>query len=101
MAEGSSPGQLRLNGAARSVIIVYGIAAYTYLFPQPGAATGAMAMLLVGIGLQVLLLLVRYVVKGELAPTAQFIFELLADGVTVLLFALATYQGILRHAAEI
>jgi hypothetical protein len=102
--------ELRLNGAVRSAIIVYGIAAYAFLFPRadsPSVATGALQMLLAGIALQVLFLLVRGLVsryerahglEGQIAPTALYIFELLVDGVTVLLFALATLQGILRHA---
>jgi len=61
-------------------------------------------MLLAGIAVQAVVLLARLLAKryaGELAPATIAIFELIADGVTVFLFALATYQGILGHAAAV
>jgi hypothetical protein len=92
--------QLRLSGPTRSALIAYGIAAFAFIVPQ--SATGSRTMLVVGIAVQVLLLAARWLAKryaAELAPTTVSITELIADGVTVLLFALATYQGILGYAA--
>ena len=109
--------RLRLNGAVRTAIITYGIGAFTYFFPPltataessaSHAAAGVVPMLVVGIGLQVLLLLVRGIAAGfgrvagavsNLVPAAMYVSELLVDGVTVLLFALATYRGIAEYAS--
>jgi hypothetical protein len=65
--------------------------------------------LLTGLGLQALLFLVQRVVaayerrigaEGELAPLTVYLFELLVDGGTVLLFALATFRGIMGPLNE-
>ena len=108
--------RLRLGGTVRSAIIAYGIGAVTYFFPQPmtlaesttpAPAALALKMLLVGIGLQLLVLVVRWLVagrnraagsEGSIAPVAVYVLELLVDGVTVLLFALATFRGIAQYA---
>jgi hypothetical protein len=90
--------QLRLSGALRSAIIAYGIAAFAFIVPQ--SATGSRTMLVAGIAVQVLLLAAHWLAKrytGDLAPSAVAIVELIADGVTVLLFALATYMGVLGY----
>lgn len=113
----SATRSLRLSTAVRSVIITYGIAAYSLLLSWSGAsaqpresALSALARLFViGLGLQGLLLLVSWLVKryersrgleGQLMPLALYIFELAVDGVTVLLFALATFRGIFATAAN-
>ena len=90
----SSYERLRLHGALRGAIIGYGIGAYALFFPTPAAPS-----LLVGIGLQVLVLAVRRIAAARgrdqaLPPAAMPVFELVVDGVTVLLFALATFRGI-------
>lgn len=86
--------RLRLHGALRGAIIGYGIGAYALFFPTPAAPS-----LLVGIGLQVLVLAVRKFLASrdpaEGPPAAtMFFFELVVDAITVLLFALATFRGI-------
>lgn len=59
-------------------------------------------MLLIGIAVQVLVVLARVLAKRyEIAPAALPVIELIADGITVFLFALATYQGILRQTAAV
>ena len=111
--------RLRLHGAVRGAIIAYGIGAVTFYFPLPMAsaespalspATGALKMLLVGIGLQLLVLVVRRLVagygqtvgrEGYLPPVAVFLSELLVDGVTVLVFALATFRSIAQYGSGI
>lgn len=109
----STPDQIRRYGAARTALITYGIAAYTYLLARPGPDGGARAFgvgasassfVLSGIALQVLLIVARLVIKRvtsdqEVAAQALGIFELVADGVTVLLFAMATF-GAIAHAPE-
>jgi hypothetical protein len=99
LAEGETR-QLRLGGPARSALIAYGIAAFAFIVPQ--SHSGSRTMLIVGIAVQAIVLLVRLFAQrhgGESAPTAIAIVELIADGVTVFLFALATYMGILGYAA--
>lgn len=86
--------QLRLSGPARSAIIAYGIAAFAFIVPQ--SATGSRTMLIVGFVVQAGVLLPRVLAKRRIE-----IVELIADGITVFLFALATYLGILGHAAAI
>jgi hypothetical protein len=105
--------QMRRHGAIRSALIAYGLGAFVYFLPQPRptadgesslvTATGALQMLLVGVGLQIITFAIRRIVtryerkhgiEGFLSPLALFIFELVVDGVTVMLFALATFRGI-------
>jgi hypothetical protein len=104
----STPGQDRRYGAARTALITYGIAAYTYLIAKPGPADAAKAFgvgasassfLLSGLGLQITVIAARLVIKRtiadqEMAAQALGILELIADGVTVLLFAMATFGAI-------
>ena len=91
--------QLRLHGAVRTAIIGYGVGAYALFLPQPITRQ----MLLIGIGLQLLVLIARRIAAayerkagpaGALSPLALFVFELIVDGVTVLLYALATFRTI-------
>jgi hypothetical protein len=90
------------SGTIRSAIIAYGIAAYAFIVPQ--SATGSRTMLLVGLAVQALVLLAGFIAKRyapDFSPAAIPIVELIADGVTVFLFALATYQGIFGRTAEL
>ena len=105
---------LRISSALRGGIIAYGIAAFALFVPRisPVPPDGASSpardlayMLGVGLGLQAVLFLVRRLVarherrsgiEGRLVPQADYIFELIVDAVTVLLFALATFRGIAR-----
>ena len=101
MAE-SEVRQLRLSGSVRSALIAYGIAAFAFIVPQ--SSSGSRTMLIAGIAVQAIVLLVRLSAKrlgGENAATVIALVELIADGVTVLLFALATYMGILAHTAAV
>jgi hypothetical protein len=99
LAEGEAR-PLRLSGPLRSALIAYGIAAFAFIVPQ--SSTGSRTMLIAGIAVQLIVVLVRLFGKrlgDEVAPTAVAIVELIADGVTVFLFALATYTGILASTA--
>lgn len=100
-------------GAMRTALICYGTAAYTYFFLRPGPVgetqafgTGgsASSLVLIGLGVQVLLMLAGVVVKRlvgdrSVAGQAYVILDLIGDGVTVLLFALATF-GTIAHFPE-
>jgi hypothetical protein len=94
--------QLRLSGPARSALIAYGVAAFAFIVPQ--SSTGSRTMLIVGLVVQVVVVVARILATrhgGEISATAIAIVELIADGVTVLLFAIATFMGILGYAAAV
>lgn len=106
----SPPDPARRYGAARTALITYGIAAYTYLLARPGPTGAAKAFgvgasastfVLSGIALQILVIVARLLIKRvtrdqEITAQALGILELIADGVTVLLFAMATFGAIAR-----
>ena len=87
-------------GAFRTALIGYGVALFGFLFTRSGLHEApeslAEELLLGGLALQVAVLAVRWMLKGEGREQILGIVELIADGVTVLLFALATFQGIAR-----
>jgi hypothetical protein len=106
--------KLRVSGTIRGVIISYGIGVLALLFARSkgemitAAPRQVLFMFLTGLGLQGLLLVIRALVaryeraaglEGQLSPLAVFLFELVVDSVTVFLFALATYRGILQYAS--
>lgn len=110
----SSPlARQRTVGVVRSVLIGYGVAVLTYLFSRSsalnsaqGGEVGGLAQALVvgGLALQALLTAARALVKhrapdSESAAQGLMILELVADGVTVLLFAWATL-GAITHATS-
>ena len=86
--------------AFRTALIGYGVAVFGFLFTRSGiheaAETMAEELLVGGLGLQVAVLALRWMLKGEGREQILPIVELIADGLTVLLFALATFQGIAR-----
>ena len=99
--------QERRYGAVRTALVGYGTAAYIYFLARPGfseevkpSAWGyAPAFVLSGLGLQVLLVLARAMIKHlardrAIAAQAVLILEIIADGITVLLFAVATMTAI-------
>lgn len=100
------------SDAARGVLItgIIAIIGYFAMVPAPAPEQGGfwithtgLSMLLVGIVLQLTIVfgrpqLARYErangLEGQLSPMAIHVLQLLADGVTVLLFALAVFGGI-------
>jgi hypothetical protein len=94
-----SPRQLRLSSTLRGVIIGALLAVYFFVVGGPG---GSFAVgLLIAAVVQVVVLLLRKFLPSDALPQAQFTVELLADGATVLLFALGVYGGILRLADQV
>lgn len=100
-----------MTSLVRGMLISYGVGAFAWLqstiLPVDADASshGYLQAIGVGLGLQILLIAVRMAVKryervhrmeNELAPQAMFIFELLADGVTVLLFAISTFGAVAK-----
>jgi hypothetical protein len=86
--------EMRHYGAVRSALIGYGVLAFTFFPPTR-------ALMLWGIGVQVAVILARRLIRRQvrdlaLASTALTVLELVADGVTVALFAIATFGGIIR-----
>jgi hypothetical protein len=89
--------EMRLSSMTRGIVITVLIAGYLWVSKQPaGSLTTA---LLIAAGLQLVVLAVRRLVAPETQPMALYVFELLADGATVLLFALGVFGGIFKAAA--
>lgn len=99
----------------RTALIGYGVAAYAFF--QVRAPSGsesqavgywesARGLVLIGIGLQLILLLARALTKRYVADSASAaqimsILEICADGATVLLFAMATLGSITRMGSDL
>ena len=73
--------QQRLYGAVRTVLITYGVAAYAYLLSRVdlggaprvlGGVAPAQSLVLVGLGLQLLLLGARALIKRYAEPVNKF-----------------------------
>jgi hypothetical protein len=89
---------MRLSSRLRGVIITALIAGYGWLFNLPQASLAE--LLLVSAALQAVVILLRRWVPADNFPQAMFIFEMIVDGVTVLLFALGVF-GSFRVPAEL
>jgi hypothetical protein len=107
---------LGVHAFFRGALITYGVAFFSWWFSRtlPSDETlrdwtpGSVYMIAVGLGLQLLMLAVKWFVarcerdRGmagtlsptTLSPTAVAVVQLLIDGVTVLLFAIATFRSI-------
>ena len=107
-------GQQRSYGVIRSALIGYGVAALTFLFSRSGlgSATGgeasgsAQTLVLGGLALQVLLIAARALIKykapkSEAAAQGLMVLELLADGITVFLFAWATLGAVIQAGSNV
>ena len=108
-------GQQRSYGVIRSALIGYGVAALTLLFSRSsglGSATGgeasgsAQTLVLGGLALQVLLIAARALIKhkapeSETAAQGLMVLELVADGVTVFLFAWATLGAVMQASSNV
>ena len=87
----------RLSSAGRGLIIAALIAMYTWFTRAP--AVSPSASLLVAAGVQVVVIALRRFVPADRLPQAMHVFELIADGVTILFFALGVFGGIARTTA--
>ena len=115
MSTRSTLAQQRTFGIVRSTLIGYGVAASTYLFSRSsafGSATGgeasgsAQTLVLGALALQGLLIAARALIKhrapqSETAAQGLMVLELVADGVTVLLFAWATLGTIIQASGNV
>jgi uncharacterized membrane protein YccC len=93
-----TPRQMRLSSRVRGVIITALIAGYGWLFNQPQSSPAE--LLLVSAALQAVVILLRRWVPPDNFPQAMFVFEMIVDGVSVLLFALGVF-GSLRVPNEL
>ena len=98
-----------LYGTLRSALIGYGAAAFTWLFTRSGliedplaanASSAARQLFAWGIACQIVALVARWLIRrrygvepDSTGTTLSATVEILADGVTVLLFAIATFRG--------
>ena len=108
-------GQQRSYGVIRSALIGYGVAALTFLFSRSSglsSATGgetsgsAQTLVLGGLALQVLLIAARGLIKhkapeSEVAAQGLMVLELVADGITVFLFAWATLGAVIQASSNV
>jgi len=108
---------LRTEDVVRGVLIavISLVAGYWILVPAEDAALGRfegkrLAYIGIAVALQLAVLggnwLVRryeraHGMEGQLAPQARHVLQLLADGVSVLLFALAVFGGVVGAANTI
>lgn len=87
-----TPKQMRLSSTVRGVLIGLLFAGYALIVGQPGASFAA--SLLIAIALQIAVLVSRRFVAADNQPTVMFVCELVADGLTIFLFALGVYGGL-------
>ncbi|HZF15010.1 MAG TPA: hypothetical protein VE046_03610 [Steroidobacteraceae bacterium] len=97
----------RRSGLVRGAIITYGIAAFGFLFANgrlgaPGVFGSPRSYVIAGLVLQFALLAAHWLIKRRAADQetmlrAYIVLEVIGDGVTVFLFALATLGAILPN----
>jgi hypothetical protein len=89
-----SPRSLRITSTVRGVVISALIAGYAWLtHASPGSFA---AGLIIAAALQLAVLAVRRFVPAGEVPRAVYVCELLADGATVLIFAISVLSPLLR-----
>ena len=107
--------EMRRQGLMRSALITYGVAASSYFLsrylrdatvPALGGMFSAHGATLMGLATQLALLIGRMSIKRhagdpETALRGYYVIELIGDGVTVFLFALATLGAIIRFPGDI
>lgn len=119
MPASRSAEKLWVAGTVRGLIIAYGIGAYALISRNVGTSSqrdaasfseSPLNLILIGLGVQALRWVVmravaRYEkthdVEGALSPTVMYGVDLVIDGVSVLLFAVATFRGISGVAARV
>lgn len=91
--------EIRRYAAVRSTLIGYGVLAFTFFPPTR-------TLMIWGVGVQIAVIIVRQLIERRVhdpatAGTALMVLELVADGVTVALFAIATLGGIMRIEEQV
>jgi hypothetical protein len=90
---------LRRYGALRSALIGYGVIAFTFFPPTR-------TLMLWGLGMQIAVIVARKLIERQvrdpqIASKTLMLLELVADGLTVALFAIATLGGIMRFEEQV
>jgi hypothetical protein len=85
---------VRVSSMMRGLFIAGLMLAYTWVFNQPGVSLKV--AFLVAAGFQFAVILLRRLVPRDALPLAMVVFEMIADGVSVLMFALGVFGGIAR-----
>jgi len=78
----------------RGLFIAGLILVYTWFFNQPGVPLKI--AFLIAAGFQLAVIVMRRLVPRDALPVAMYVFEMIADGVSVLMFALGVFGGIAR-----
>jgi hypothetical protein len=91
--------ETRSVGALRSTLIGFGVLAFTFFPPTR-------TLMLWGVCVQIAVILGRMVIQHrlrdpEIAGQALNVLELIGDGVTVALFAIATLGGIMQLGTQV
>ncbi len=84
------------SGALRGALIAYGVAAFVYFNSKVLGSDWVLVMLGSGIAIQAVLFALRKTMERRelaVAPQVMQLAALVADGVTVLLFAFGTFRG--------
>ena len=99
--EGETPEErdLRRGAAFRSLVIAAMIAAYGWFLHQPSSSFKL--SFLVAAALQLVLIVLKRLVPAGQLPQALYAYETVADGITVLLFALGVLGGIAYSPANL
>jgi hypothetical protein len=84
--------EVRVSSTMRSLFIAAAILVYAWVSKQPGVSLKA--AFLVAAGFQLAVIAIRRLVPPEELPRAYYILEIIADGVTVLLFALGVFGSL-------
>lgn len=99
MTDDPSPRDLRIATRVRGVAIGMLILAYGFVSKQSsGSFTSS---LLIAAALQIAVLVARKWVPPDRMPMTQYSLEMIADGVTVLLFALGVFGSIARMQPQL
>jgi len=83
---------LRLSSTMRGVFITCLILVYTWFLKDPGVSLKV--TFLTAAGLQIAVVVARRFVSADELPGAIYIFEMIADGVTVLMFAIGVFGAL-------
>ena|SRR5436190_20221659 len=86
--------ELRVASWVRGIFIGALIVAYGWFLKMPEGSFKQ--MFAIGAGVQLLIIVMRRFVPRDAQPQAQYLFEMIADGVTVLVFALGVFGSVVR-----
>lgn len=89
-----TPRQLRLSSTVRGIFMTVILLVYGFMVQKPGH--GFIEGLLIAAALQGGVLLLRRFAPDALVPQATYVLEMIADGVTILLFMLGIFDSIAR-----